>query len=109
MLLCHAADGDCAPVAKRKLNTLQGLRIVVNLDFFFYKTICARQNSMKMCHGKHLNNSYSIVLEKEITFEAAIRLEKLQKSHGLCLISSIQAQCLLLVTGAYSKSPTSVL
>lgn len=49
---------------------------------------------------------YLTILEKKATYAAAIWYDMLQKSHGLRILSSIQAQCLLLISGAYKKSPT---
>lgn len=49
---------------------------------------------------------YSTILERKISYAVATWYDKLSKSHGTRLISSIQAQCLLLITGAYKKTPT---
>lgn len=52
---------------------------------------------------------YKSILEKKITYAAATWFDRLQKAHGLRLISSIQYQCLLLITRAYKKTATNAL
>lgn len=49
---------------------------------------------------------YQTILEKKISYAASVWFDKLQKAHGLRLLSAIQTQCLLLITSAYKKSPT---
>lgn len=49
------------------------------------------------------------MLEKNISYAAATWFSKLQKSHGLSLLSAIKALCLLMVSRAYKKTSTATL
>lgn len=60
-------------------------------------------------HKQILKIWYRSILEKKITYACATWFQRISKSHGLRLISSIQAQCLLLISRAYKKTATSAL
>lgn len=49
---------------------------------------------------------YRTILEKKITYAASCWFPRMQPSHGRKLLTSIQYQCLLLVSRAYRKTST---
>lgn len=90
-------------------STLSFLPHLKNKRQELQKTI---QNLMKFSSSKSklskyiLKVWYKTILEKKITYAAPIWFHKLQKSHGYRLVSSIQAQCLLMISRAYRKTAT---
>lgn len=52
---------------------------------------------------------YNNILEKKITYASSVWFPRLQKSHGLRSLSSIQATLLLMITRAYKKTATAAL
>lgn len=94
------------------INLDQSLNFIQHLRNKREEIVKTNQNLMKFASKKGGINKeilkiwYKVILEKRITYAAAVWFPKLPKSSGTKFINSIQLQCLYTISGAYKKTST---